>query len=232
MFANRAFSIAFVISLAWHFFCMSMFNIVVLPGKYRARDLSSVSFLGPLLEKTALEIMLVNKPVAIDTRYRRDLKYKHALGEEDILRAVGKGGDETKNYIRTRLEETMEATPRMPFSLNKEKPQAVSVKAPQSISVKDSGSLSGNVAGREVIYKPVMPSLPRWLAAGAPFTLELEFSVSAQGEIKRVTPIVSSGNSEVDLLGTRHLKAWKFAPLSPGLSEEQEGRIKLTFGAK
>ena len=83
MFTNRAFNTAFIISLACHLICMFTVNIVILPGRYKIRELTSVSFLGPILEKTALEIILANKPIAVTTSYQRDLKYRHSISKKE-----------------------------------------------------------------------------------------------------------------------------------------------------
>lgn len=230
MFTNRAFNAAFLLSLAWHLLCMSMVSIVVLPGKYKARELTSVSFLGPILGETALEIMLVNKPVAITTRYHRTLRYTHSFDKKEKLLLKERAGDRAKKHKSAYDEGGIGRASATIFNRDKEIPNIVKRGRRQDDYPKSSSELLGSIARREVIYRPTKPKLPSRVMSSAPFTLELEFSVSAQGEIKKVVPVVSSGNPEVDLLGTRYLKGWKFAPSTHPLYEEQNGRIKFIFG--
>ena len=225
MFRNRIFNTTLLISLTCHLICMLGVTIVILPGRYRTRDLTSVSFLGPILEKTVLEIILANKPVAVTTTYQRDLKYRHSVGKEakPLLR------NNIKEHISTRIEDDIaKALARAPRR-NKEIPAIVTKASGRNAYFKGSGAISGPVSDREVIYKPEEPELPGWVDASSSFKLEFEFFVSVQGEVKRVIPVVSSGNAEVDLMGMRYLKNWKFAPLAQNLDSEQKGRAKFIF---
>jgi TonB family protein len=208
---------------------LSAFNVVVLPGKYKTRELTSVSFLGPILEKTALEIILVNKPVAVTTSYQRGLKYRHSFDKEAKIYLRGEVRDGAKEHISAHSENKIDKLLGMAFSEDKEIPNITGERSPQHVRMKSSGEIIGPIAEREVIYKPRKPQLPSWVTSSVPFTLELEFLVSAQGEVKKVVPVVSSGDPEVDLLGVRYLKSWKFVPLAQGFDGEQSGRIKLTF---
>ena len=229
MFSNKAFNAALFISLTWHLVCMFAVNIVVLPGKYRMRELTSVSFLGPILENTALDILLANKPVAVTTTYQRDLKYMHTVGESGIRPA----GNNVKRYIGGgRAEDNMYSAFDGELGKRKEVPDIAAKAKSRRRSIKSYEGISGPVSNREVIYRPEKPALPSWAEASSPFKVELEFIVSAQGEVKKVVPVVSSGDAEVDLLGMRYLKSWRFAPLTPGLGEEQKGSVELVFGAR
>jgi TonB family protein len=209
---------------------MSAVNIVVLPGKYKTRELTSVSFLGPLLEKTALEIMMANKPVGVTTSYQHSLDYTHGFDKKDDLdKAEDEIKDEAEKFIRTRTEQNIGKVLSTWLHRDKEVPTIVTRTDRRDTGIRSSSGISGPVSEREVIYRPRKPKLPSRIAASAPFNLELEFSVSAQGEVNRVVPAVSSGNPEVDLLAVRYLKSWKFAPLAQGLHEEQKGKIKFIF---
>ena len=226
---NSAFNVAFIISLVWHLVCMSAVNIVVLPGKFKARKLTSVSFLGPILETTALNIILADKPVAIAVSYRTDLKYRRGFGKD------GKNdvSDPVKRYIRNNTEDNMRKMLSVPFQENKDVPDIIIAGIKRQNGRRfDSSDISGSAARRTLFFKPVQPKLPDSIPASAPFKLELKFSVLPQGEVGRVIPVVSSGNPEVDLLGIRYLKSWKFFPLVGGSDEEQWSRITFIFGGE
>lgn len=230
MFTNKAFNVAFLISLAWHLLCMSAVSIVVLPGKYKTRELTSVSFLGPILKKTVLEIMLANKPVAVTTRYQHSLKYTHSFNKKDKLSLEDVTGDEAKKHISTHAIDIIGKVSGMALPKDKEIPNMVRGISEEKTYFRSSNKISSPIVKREVIYKPKKPRLPSWIAASPPFKLELEFSVSAQGEVKEVVPIVSSGDPEVDLLGIRYLKCWRFTPLAQGLDGGEKDRIRFIFG--
>ena len=225
MFTNKAFNMAFLASLMLHFFCMFAVNIVILPGRYRVRDLTTVSFLGPILEKTALEIILANKPVAVTMNYQRNLRYKHHIAEKGKLSFA----DNMKRHIGSDAEVNIgRAFKRVPRKY-KEIPDIVTKTEDQYVYFKGLSEISGPASDREVIYKPEKPELPAWIDTSPPFKLEFEFTVSAQGEVKEVIPVISSGKAEVDLLGIRYLKSWRFAPFAQGLDEEEKGRVKFIF---
>lgn len=211
---------------------MSAVNVVVLPGKYQTRDLTSVSFLGPILEETALDIMLMNKPIAITTKYRHALKYTHSIMERRVLSLNRQKTDEAKIHSAAGTEDRISRSLGMPFSPVKEVPNIAAKNTMQHVPLKPSGRFSGALAEREVIYMPIRPELPSWVDASSRYVLELELSVSSQGEVNEVVPAVSTGNSEVDLLGIRYVKGWKFAPRARESKEDQTGRIKLIFGAR
>lgn len=199
-------------------------NIVVLPGRYGARELTGVSFLGPILEKTALEIILANKPVAVNTNYQRDLRYRHRVTRNNDFIS----SDNTRRAVNAHAEKDIGRALNRGFRTSKEVPKVSTKKKASTPRFTSLSGIRGAISGREVIYRPKKPRLPAWIDTTSPFKMELEFIVSHQGEVKKVTPIVSSGNVDVDLLGIRYLKGWRFAQL-PQVSNEETGRIKFIF---
>jgi outer membrane biosynthesis protein TonB len=200
---------------------MSAVTIVVLPGRYRTRDLTSVSFLGPILEKTALDIILANKPVAVTTSYQRDIKYSHSFDkkEEPVLdnALMARIDAQAEDKIATALDKT-------PYR-HKEVPDIVTKTGTGAAYFTGSGEVSGAASSREIIYRPEEPKLPLSVDADSSFRLEFEFIVSTDGEVKKVVPVVSSGSPEVDLM--RYLKNWRFAPLGHGEDREESGRARF-----
>jgi hypothetical protein len=87
--------------------------------------------------------------------------------------------------------------------------------------------IMGPASEREIFYKPPKPRFPEQVSGSRPFHMELKFFVSAQGDIEEVIPVVSSGNAEVDLLGIRYLKGWKFTPLAGQASKREWGSVKI-----
>ncbi len=117
----------------------------------------------------------------------------------------------------------------MPFREVKDVPGADRRPKPRPIK-RDAAAGSGifgPLADREISYKPPQPLLLGRAVAGEALNMELKFFVTAQGEVKEVIPVVSSGSAEADLLGIRYLKRWKFAPAAR--RGEEWGRIKIVL---
>ncbi len=232
MFSTRAFNIALIASFVLHATLVTAVNIVVLPAKFKVREFTSISFLGPILEKRALDIRTANKPGSAATNYESDLKGGREI--HDVKSEAFQASDTVRKDISGRTEKRMNAALSMPFREVKDLP--VAVRNIKKVSrgesrAKDTG-ISGPLAAREVFYRPAKPIVPGWINSNTPFSLELKFFVTAQGDVKEVIPVVSSGNAEIDLLGIRYLKEWKFVPIAErgSLSEKDEwGRAKIVF---
>ncbi len=229
MFANRAFNIALLISILWHLICISAVNIVSLPGKFRFGELTSISFLGPILEKTALDIMMANRPVAVRTNYEGGAAIRPEIRTERNDTLLTR--ERMKQDIAKRSEKNMGKAVGVYFQETKEVPAlARSLNRPKRPAAIKEGEISWPAASREVFYKPDKPNVPESVSSNMPFNMEFNFLVSAQGDVKEVVPVISSGNAEVDLLGIRYLKSWKFGSLrSEAVQKEEWGRAKIVL---
>lgn len=219
--------IALAISFLWHIIAISAVNIVVLPCGYKMRELTAVSFLGPILEKTALDIMMANKPVAVRTEYEDNVEI---LPDRRAWLKEAPAPGATRMNIAKKSEERMGGLLRASFREAKEVPPFTRpLKELKRAVTQKEGEISGAAASREVFYRPETPRVPRSISDAAPFNMELKFSVSAQGDIREVIPVVSSGNADVDLIGIRYLKSWKFTPLGSGARNEQWGMARISL---
>lgn len=244
MFGSRAFNITLIASFALHAILIAAVNIVILPVKFKVREFTSISFLGPILEERALDIRAADKPGPAATDYENDLK--DGREGHDVKSEAFQALDIVKKDISVRAEKRMGRAFGMPFREVKDIPAAtrnVKKVSRGERETKDTG-ISGPLAAREVFYRPAKPAAPGWISGDVPFNLELKFFVTAQGDVKEVIPVVSSGNAEIDLLGIRYLKEWKFTPLQiepppkGGVSvtgftsneKDEWGRVKIVFG--
>ncbi|MDP3789627.1 MAG: hypothetical protein Q8R48_04415 [Candidatus Omnitrophota bacterium] len=228
MFSSRALNIALIASFMLHATLIAAVNIIVLPANFKIREFTAISFLGPILEKRALDIRVAGKPGPAATNYESDLRGGSAI--HDVKNEAFQASDIVRKDISRQAEKKMNAALSMPFREVKGLPSAVrNVKkvSRDESRIKDTG-ISGPLAAREVFYRPAKPVVPGWISSNAPFNLELKFFVTAQGDVKEVIPLVSSGNAEVDLLGIRYLKEWKFTPTVTGGGEDW-GRVKIIF---
>ncbi len=228
MFSSRAFNITLIASFILHATLVTAVNIVVLPAKFKVREFTSISFLGPILERRALDIRAASKPCSAATNYESDLKGGREI--RDVRSEAFQASDIVSKNISARMEKRMNTALSMPFREVKDLPAAarnVKKVSRGERGTKDIG-ISGPLAAREVFYRPAKPAVPGWISSDIPFNLELKFFVTAQGDVKEVIPVVSSGNAEIDLLGIRYLKEWKFTSLT-GQGRDEWGRAKIVF---
>lgn len=233
MFNSRAINIALIASFVFHAALIIAVNIVVLPTKFKVRKFTSISFLGPILEKRALDIRMANKAGSAATNYESDLKGGREI--HDVKSEVFQVLDIVKKDINARTEKRMNRAFSMPFREAKDIPAAArnvkKVSRGKGMAAKKDTGISGPLAAREVFYRPVKPVVPGWISSNTPFNLELKFFVTAQGDVKEVIPVVSSGNAEIDILGIRYLKEWKFTPLQmedTHMKQLPKGGLSLT----
>lgn len=76
---KRVFMSAILASVLWHVFWLSMITVVVVPNRIEPIKFSKVSFLGPILERTPMELGI--KPVE---RSSLEMKYLSRIDRIDI----------------------------------------------------------------------------------------------------------------------------------------------------
>ena len=82
---------------------------------------------------------------------------------------------------------------------------------------------------RSVLYKPPLPEFPGWAQAlQRTFFLELKLLILPEGAVESVENLVSSGYPELDAIGERYVRKWRFMPLPAG-SEQQEQWAVITL---
>ena len=221
MFRDRAFTIALLISFTWHLTCIAAVNIVILPGKFKAREVASISFLGPIL---ARDTVSANKAVAVIPKHEEDLQSMPRAYDikKDTLSSAGAADKDINKLTENKIDRALNTQ----FLEVKSVPSPTK-KAPNKSSAYRDSDISGPLAERKVFYRPLKPAVPVRINGSAPFNMEFRFFVSAQGEVGEVVPVISSGNVEVDLLGIRYLKGWKFTPVAANKAEGEWGRIKI-----
>jgi hypothetical protein len=223
MFRDKAFNISFVISLFWHLVWMSIVTIIVMPAGFKAADYSNIYFLGPVFEETAYDLMIEASPVRFETMYTRPFMPQYVL-EVDIDESIGR-------YPQPGLDIT--ASSLYEFSLRdiiREDKITVPYLFRKTSVVSGDLEAKSVLGQRALIFKPEeIPKVPIWVTQEKEsFKIELEFIVSPEGVVGEITPVVSSGYPNVDIIGMDYLKKWRFAPLTEAEEQKEEtGRIEL-----
>jgi TonB family C-terminal domain len=84
---------------------------------------------------------------------------------------------------------------------------------------------------RAILFKPELPVYPEWAKEiGNDFELELKFLILPDGTVGPIEKITSSGYPELDEIGIRYIRKWRFIPISGDAPQEKQwGIIKLVF---
>jgi len=208
---------------------------VVTPIVQQSNAFQEVDFLGPILEKTAFDLMLEEAKPQAETLYAREALF---LDEANLKPA----GPERK-VLKASMP--IEALDRFDFALRdymtdiKEIPlcfvddtRSFYGKAKKDIAVPS--RIEGPAASREIIFKPESLTMPPGLYSGEnEHTVKLKFYVSDKGIVRDVEPVISSGYPEIDMAAMKSIRRWRFSPLSIVEKENPMwGTVTLKIGAR
>lgn len=235
MFKDRTFNLSILFSSIWHLFWISSIGIVVTPGTQPASCYQEVNFLGPILEKTAFELMVEEVTPQAETLYAKtalflDNVYLKPKGpERKVLKEF------TPDVMRDRftfsLREFIKDTKEIPLYFAED----VRISYRKTDNKAPLTSIEGPAGKKEIIFKPASLTVPRSLYGGhKEYMVKLKFFVSKSGVVHGIEPIVSSGYPEIDLKAIRFLRGWRFNPLSLAENEKSSawGITKVRIEAK
>ena len=230
---KKPFTIAIIVSVAWHLFLGTAFSVVITPADLGSKaSYSKINFLGPLL----LEDIGIKSNIAIRPGYVKPTSARKVDLSEKFYAKIErpKKQSSSKRLDDVAIRKTTKASSGIvslydkalaPFfyrELQEYQPQVFDV--------------MGQVAGRKVVYKPEMPQPVKWPSKTAQdldidsFDMMFRFTVSPSGDVESVEKIYSSGYPEVDIIGIRYIKMWQFEPVSD--SKPQMGMIRIKFRQK
>lgn len=215
MFKDRAFNLSLLFSSAWHLLWICLIGIIITPSVQPSNFYQEVDFLGPILEKTAFDLMVEEATPQAETLYARTTFFQ----EKVYLKPSGPKRKVLKEFIPGTLREDFVVSLQDYLRDKKE----VSRYSVGDISTfyrekKDDAPLTvieGSAGKREVIFKPKLTKVPRGLYGNAEkYFVKLRFFISNDGIVYDVEPLASSGYTRIDLQAVRFLRRWRFSPLS------------------
>lgn len=234
VFRDRVFNVSFLFSFLWHLFWIFAICIVITPTVQPSNLYQEVDFLGPILEKTAFDLMVEGVKPQTETLYARSTLFadgaclKPRGPRRKVLRMLIPGAINKKTPLSVRdyLEEAKEIPGYFTEDI-----KAAYVK---SRSRAWAFLIEGPAAEREIIFKPKPLTVPHGLYGDRDeYIIRLKFFVSDNGLVYEVEPVISSGYPEVDLRAIRYLKGWRFSPLYPtGENGTAWGIVTVRVGAK
>jgi TonB family protein len=224
MFRDKVFNLAILFSSAWHLFWISSVGIVVTPDTRPGTHYQEVSFLGPILEKTAFDLMAEEVTPGAETLYAK----RASFGDNAYLKPRGPKRKVLEEFTPDVTRERFTFSLRSFIRGAKEIPlyfaEAVGISEKRVAGDEappEPASIEGPAGKREVIFKPAPPAVLRSLYGGdKEYIVRARFSVSPSGVVHDVEPIVSSGYPEIDLKAIRFLTKWRFSPLRLSASDE------------
>lgn len=203
---------SFVFSLCWHVGLLCAVGIVVMPKPAFQSTYTRVSFLGPILEKTAFEMMveesrpkaetLYRTPFIIENEKRLDAEGPSRLGERDLF-PNGPGLNQTVQTggpVKPRKDITN------PFIDKERLFRHIEERVLNRF-------IEGPAKERAVLYRPPEPRfVKRSFMHEDNFVTKLRFVLAGDGSVEFVEPVVSSGYPGIDIQCIRYLRQWKFMP--------------------
>ena len=214
-FPGKELGIALFVSALWHLACISSVTIVSLPPRVKFPRFSQISFVGSILNEPDFEIRLSQLPF---TRRPNEVIQPFLQRSGRLVSAplttpgfwMVPGGNIASAAETFRLSEDLFLAQRADPLFSPEH-----LALPQE---KEALVLEGPAHQRVLYYRPDRPPLPRWVDLKKVKTdLRFKFWITPDGKTESIETVVSSGDPEVDLIGVRYLRRWRFNP-------KQEGR--------
>ena len=234
MFKDKALNLSILFSTVWHLFWIFSVGIIVAQDAQPGNLYQEVTFLGPILEKTAFELMVEDVTPPAETLYAKRAFFLDNvyLKPEGPKRKVLK--EFTSQVTRDRfifsLKRFFKDTKEVPLYF----PEDIKASYRETGKKAPPAFIEGPAGKREIIFKPAALSVPRGLYGGRKeYIVKLKFFVSEKGVAHDIEPVVSSGYPEIDLKAIRFLGKWRFSPL--GLAENERppwGIVKVKIGAR
>ena len=215
MFKDRAFNLSILFSTALHLFWIFAVCIIVTPSVQPSDAYQEVAFLGPILEKTAFDLMVEEIKPQAETLYARSTLFldKIYLKPKGPDRKVLKGSipSAVLNRLAFFLQDYVKGPKEIPLYFAEDIRMVYAETEKKDMSP----LMEGPAKEREIIFKPERLTISRGAyAGGEKYIVKLKFFISDRGIVYDVEPLVASGHPEIDLEAIRFLKKWRFSPLS------------------
>ena len=209
MLEKNIFNIALSCSLVWHLLGGQAVKIVG-PARLTAQQFTSINFWGCILESVDYNFPDENIEGEIEAP-------KETENEVYEKHTADKFSDVQKKSIPLAKLST-KASPK------------VTIEMPDSDKFLISEEFISELK-RSLLLKPKLPEYPAWAKKiGSDFEIELKFLILPDGTIGKVEKITSSGYPELDEIGVRYMRKWKFISLPADKPQiEQWANIKLNF---
>ncbi|MBL7156926.1 MAG: energy transducer TonB [Candidatus Omnitrophica bacterium] len=170
--------------------------------------------MGPILEKTAFDLMVEGAKPQAETLYARSTLFIDNI----YLKPKGPERKVLKEFVGDAVLD------RFVFVLSDyvKNKKEIPLYAEEDMRIADfrtgggiSPAIEGPASEREIIFSPEELTVPRGLYDDTEgYVVKLKFFLSNNGIVREIEPVASSGYPEIDLRAIEFLKKWRFSPLS------------------
>jgi TonB family protein len=210
-----------------------MVTIIIVPVGVIQKKLSSIYFLGSLLDKKSFKHEFRD----LDTFFKKRQKTtaKLFLDDQQVIPVKRIGFGRESGLF---LENSSKITG-IDSIIGTEKLFPDMVKKERVYSEPDSGfsEISGKAKNRIVLFKPPFPDYKVAVSARhkddmlISCSVKLRLIITKDGTVKAADILQTSGYPDINLIAVRYVKKWKFIPLKPDQpQEDQEGVVQIEFG--
>jgi len=223
---------SFLFSALWHLFWISVICIAIVPTVKLQKQHVNINFLGPILEKTALDMLTEESAPHSETLYSMSLldQVKAPLEAEGPKRVTKKNVFSTKKLEDMTIKDSSLISARVAKVISFVKRESIFSAFKERAAERN---LEGPAKDRKILYKPPFPVLSKVsYSSEVHFVAKLKFTLSNDGDVRMVEPVTSSGFAEIDRECIKYLKLWKFSPALPLTSGEDWGLVTLKVKAE
>ncbi|MFC1549096.1 energy transducer TonB [Candidatus Omnitrophota bacterium] len=207
---SRTLGIALLISLAAHIFGMTAVTIIT-PENMRMRGAyTRVDFLGPILRKTAFDIMLENTEPLMSTTYTHSPLSMRNRYLDVVVAKRKSAAREFPEYLDDNMDVFV-----LGFLTGSKTVPDIKLDFGGTPSVFSGWGPNINVptGTRKVIYRPVPPLIMRDLYGGErSFRVKVKVQIGRDGNVKYAEPLTTTGYPQLDMTASKYAKGWIFEP--------------------
>lgn len=221
---SRALGLALLISFGVHIIVMSAVSIVAYEGPGRTRPYTRVDFLGPILGKTAFEMMLAHASSKAGA-----VTEKEVWGGEVAALKVRFPGKPGMAQEAPSLQERAMDTEIKVF-LAGEKVMPDQRRQPVG-AVSPAAQAAG--AGRKIVYRPEAPVFMKELYGDkGSFRVKVRVLVNGEGNVTKTEPLTTTGYPQLDIMAAKYLEQWVYEPGRGGAAKDEwlEEEVVLKAG--
>jgi hypothetical protein len=227
---GRNLRIALLISLGVHIVGMSAVTIIAPDDFKKARPYTRVDFLGPILKKTAFDIMLENISPAAITTYR----YMFLSPRSGDLKIAIPKRKSTIQEFPEYLENSMDALVMDFLESSKSVPDFGLDLGMNNFMLGKWGN--EDVKGtneRNVIYRPEAPSIMRALYGDEDtFKIRVKVLIGRDGNIKKVEPLTTTGYPRLDITASKFVRGWIFEPSKDAIAADEWQEVDVILNTR
>ena len=227
---SRNLRIALLLSLGVHIVGMSAVAIIAPDNIKRARSYTRIDFLGPILRKTAFDIMLENVNPVMVTTYR----YSFLSSQSGALKVPVSKRRSTVQEFPKYLENSMDTLVMDFLTSSKIVPDFA-----LNLEIDDFGpgrwgtDHIEEAKQRKVIYRPEAPSVMRALYRGEEtFRIRVRVLIDRAGNVKKVEPLTTTGYPRLDITASKFVRGWIFEPREDAAIADEWQEVDVILNAR